>query len=70
MSSRIFEGIGAWEQMKSQVNPIEQIRLSDAEYPGVVQFLPKDLNAIVLGYVADHGVVLEALRDFCANVIM
>ncbi len=64
MSSRIFEGIGAWAQMQSQVNPIQQIRLSDADYPGTVQFLPEDLNAIVLGYVADHGVVLEALRNF------
>lgn len=71
MSSRIFEGIGVWEQMQSQVTPIQQIRLSDAEYPGVVQFLPEDLNATVLGYVADHGVVLEALRNFlrqCPNV--
>lgn len=66
MSSRIFEGIGVWEQMQSQVTPIQQIRLSDAEYPGVVQFLPEDLNATVLGYVADHGVVLEALRIFFA----
>jgi 2-octaprenyl-6-methoxyphenol hydroxylase len=63
MSSRIFEGIGVWEKMQSQVNPIQQIRLSDADYPGIVQFLPKDLNATVLGYVANHGVVLEALQD-------
>ncbi|PZV15630.1 MAG: 2-octaprenyl-6-methoxyphenyl hydroxylase [Leptolyngbya sp.] len=63
MSSRIFEGIGAWEQMQHQVNPIQQIRLSDAHHPGIVQFLPEDLNATVLGYVADHGVVLEALRE-------
>ncbi|MEX0269243.1 FAD-dependent hydroxylase [Leptolyngbyaceae cyanobacterium UHCC 1019] len=71
MSSRIFEGIGVWEQMQSQVNPIQQIRLSDADYPGIVQFLPQDLNATVLGHVADHAVVLEALRDFlrhCATV--
>ena len=71
MSSRIFEGIGVWEQMKSQANPIQEIQLSDANYPGVVQFLPEDLNATVLGYVADHAVVLEALRDFlrqCPNV--
>ncbi len=71
MSSRIFEGIGVWEQMQSQVAPIQQIRLSDADYPGIVQFLPDDLNTTVLGYVADHAVMLEALRNFlrqCPNV--
>ncbi|MBM0742975.1 FAD-dependent hydroxylase [Phormidium sp. CLA17] len=71
MSSHIFEGIGAWAQMQHQVNPIQQIRLSDADHPTIVQFLPEDLKTTVLGYVADHAVVLEALRDFlhhCSNV--
>jgi 2-octaprenyl-6-methoxyphenol hydroxylase len=71
MSSRIFEGIGVWEQMQSQVAPIHQIRLSDADYPGIVQFLPKDLKSDVLGHVAEHSVVLAALRDFldqCSTV--
>ena len=62
LSSRIFAGVGAWEAMRSQVNPIEQIRLSDQDYPGVVRFQLRDLQTPALGYVAEHRVVLEGLR--------
>ncbi|MBD2021862.1 FAD-dependent hydroxylase [Leptolyngbya sp. FACHB-36] len=71
LSSRIFQGIGVWQAMQTGVNPIDQIRLSDADYPGVVQFERRDLQTEVLGYVAEHRVVLEALQDAlrqCANV--
>lgn len=64
MSSRIFAGIGVWETMLPQVNPIRQIRLSDADHPGVVQFFPHDLQTDVLGYVAEHRVLLESLQNF------
>lgn len=62
LSSQIFAGMGVWETMRSGVNPIEQIRLSDADYPHVVQFLKPDLNREALGYVAEHRVLLEALQ--------
>ncbi len=71
LSSRIFQGIGVWEQMRSLVNPIEQIHLSDGDYPGVVQFSLPDLQTDALGYVAEHRVVLEALRSLlkqCSHV--
>lgn len=71
LSSRIFNGMGLWEQMRSDVNPIEQIRLSDANYSKIVQFVLKDLQTNALGYVAEHRVVLKALQKFlkqCANV--
>lgn len=71
LASRIFEGIGVWEQMRPHVNPIEQIRLSDADYAGIVQFWLRDLNTEYLGSVAEHRVVLEALQNFarqCQNV--
>jgi 2-octaprenyl-6-methoxyphenol hydroxylase len=71
LASRIFRGMGVWQQMQAETNPIEQIRLSDADYPGVVQFQLGDLDTPVLGYVAEHRVVLNALRDRlqqCANV--
>jgi 2-octaprenyl-6-methoxyphenol hydroxylase len=71
LSSSIYEGIGVWQQMRPQVNPIEQIRLSDGDYSGVVQFLRSDLQTEVLGYVAEHRVLLQALQEFlgqCPNV--
>lgn len=71
MSSRIFQGIGVWEHMRSGVNPIDQIHLSDAGDAATVQFVQKDLGTDVLGYVAEHRVLLEALRQRlrdCPNV--
>ena len=71
LSSRIFAGIGVWDDMRSGVNPIAQIHLSDAGHASAVQFVPQDLDTDVLGYVAEHRVLLEALRNAasaCANV--
>jgi 2-octaprenyl-6-methoxyphenol hydroxylase len=71
MSSRIFAGIGVWNEMRSGVNQIEQIHLSDADYSGIVQFMLRDLSTDVLGYVAEHRVLLDALQNFlhqCPNV--
>ncbi|HEY9655594.1 MAG TPA: FAD-dependent oxidoreductase, partial [Crinalium sp.] len=62
LSSRIFDGIGVWDQMRADVNLIDQIQLSDAANSVVVQCLPKDLGTEVLGYVAGHRVLLEALQ--------
>ncbi len=62
-ASRIFQDIGVWERMRPEVNPIEQIHLSDADYPGILRFGVKDLNTEVLGYVAEHRVLLESLQE-------
>lgn len=64
LSSRIFEGIGIWDDLRSQVNPIEQIRLSDQDYPGVVRFGLQDLKTPALGFVSEHSVLLAGLRSF------
>ncbi len=71
ISSRIFQGIGVWEQILPQIATFNQIRLSDGDYPGVVQFQPGDLGTEDLGYVAEHHALLQPLQDFlqaCANV--
>jgi 2-octaprenyl-6-methoxyphenol hydroxylase len=71
LASRIFQGIGVWDQMRPEVNPIEQIHLSDANYPGIVRFFLQDLKTNALGYVAEHRVVLQALQNHlqhCPNV--
>lgn len=71
LSSRIFEGIGAWQYMRPGVNPIEQIHLSDQDYPSVVRFNLQDLQTAALGYVSEHRVLLDGLRHClsqCPNV--
>ena len=71
LSSRIFAELGVWQHMRPQVNPIDQIQLSDANCPFVVQCLQEDLGTDVLGYVAEHRVLLEALQtalDCCSHV--
>lgn len=71
LSSRIFAGLGVWEAMRTEVNPIEQIRLSDADHRGIVQFTRPDLGTPYLGFVAEHRVILAGLQrgvQHCANV--
>jgi 2-octaprenyl-6-methoxyphenol hydroxylase len=71
LASQIFENIGVWQAMRPEVNQIDQIHLSDADFAGVVHFTPKDLQTQELGYVAEHRVLLTALQNFlqtCPNV--
>lgn len=63
-SSRIFEGIGVWAAIAPQVEYFQQVRLSDADSPHVVNFQPSDLQTSVLGYVATHQVLLQELLTF------
>ncbi len=67
LSSRIFAEIGVWSAMRPGVNPIREIHLSDSDYAGKVQFTPADLASEFLGYVAEHRVLLAALRHFLQN---
>ena len=64
LSTRIFKGIGIWSQILPQIATFRHIRLSDADYPGVVQFQPEDLGTDTLGYVAEHQALLTPLQEF------
>lgn len=72
MSSKlILEGIGIWDKILPQIETFRSVRLSDADYPGVVEFQPTDLGTDVLGYVAEHQALLTPLQEFmhqCPNV--
>lgn len=71
LSERIFRDIGVWDKILPQVAPYRHIRLSDADYPGIVQFYPTDLGTDALGYVAEHHVLLHCLQELlqsCPNV--
>jgi len=67
LSSRIYQGIGVWSAIAPRLSPYCQIQLSDADYSGVVRFLPQDLQMEVLGYVGEHRVLLPALQAFLAQ---
>ena len=63
-SARLFQGLGLWERVRSGLEPFRRIRLSDCDWPDVVEFFPQDAGvAEDLGYVAAHTTLLEALQD-------
>jgi 2-octaprenyl-6-methoxyphenol hydroxylase len=67
LSSRIYEGIGVWQQIFPHIGKFKHIRLSDANFPQIVSFTKEDLNTDYLGYVAQHNVVLTALQQHIAD---
>lgn len=71
LSGQIFQGIGVWDKILPNITTFRQIRLSDADYPGIVQFQHRDLGRDALGYVGEHRVLLSALQDFlnqCSHI--
>ena len=67
LSSRIYQGIGVWQEILPKIGKFQHIRLSDADFPQVVTFDKQDLNTDYLGYVAQHNVVLTALQKQIAR---
>ena len=71
LSAQIFQGIGLWDKILPNVAKYNQVRLSDADYPDVVNFQTADLGTPELGFVAEHYALLEPLQEFvqsCPNV--
>jgi 2-octaprenyl-6-methoxyphenol hydroxylase len=70
-SKQIWENIGVWSEIEPQVEYFNRVRMSDADCPHVVRFEASDLGAKVLGYVAEHRVLMKELLEFvqtCNNV--
>ncbi|MBN8559182.1 MAG: FAD-dependent hydroxylase [Leptolyngbya sp. UWPOB_LEPTO1] len=71
LSSRIFEGMGIWQEIRSQVETYKRVQLTDANSPNAVKFAPNDIGTETLGYVAEHRVLISALHQLlksCSNV--
>ncbi len=66
-SSQILKGIGVWQQIEPQVQHFSRVKLSDADYPHSVDFVPADLKQPVLGFVAEHRVLAQELLRFLAD---
>ena len=63
LSGQLFKDIGIWDRIQPQITSYRHIRLSDADYAGVVQFQTQDLGTEFLGYVAEHCTLLTALQE-------
>jgi 2-octaprenyl-6-methoxyphenol hydroxylase len=50
-----------------QITTYQQIRLSDADHGGIVQFHPSDLGTDALGYIGEHRILLTALYECLAE---
>ncbi len=71
LSGRIFQGIGIWDKILPEITQYGQIRLSDADHTGIVQFHLTDLGTDALGYIGEHRLLLNSLYEFlveCPNV--
>lgn len=63
MTGRMLEGLGIWEQILPKITTFQQIRLAEEHHPAVVDLQPADLGTPELGYVGEHGVLVQALLD-------
>lgn len=61
-SQKILTSLGLWDSLQSQVQPFTQVKLSDGDYPYVVQYQARDIGAETVGYVAQHRVLLAVLQ--------
>ncbi len=62
VSQRFFSEIGVWEALAPRVQPFEEVKLSDGRFAPTVLFRPRDLGTPVIGYVAEHAVLVETLQ--------
>ncbi len=63
LSAQVFEDLGLWQTIRPQVETYRSVQLSDGDYGKVVRFLPEDLGAETIGYVAEHRVLIEILQN-------
>ncbi|MBD2446701.1 FAD-dependent hydroxylase [Nostoc sp. FACHB-152] len=73
LSALIYQGIGVWDKISPNIAKYRHVRLSDADYPDVVDFESADIGKSTpeLGYVAEHQALLQPLQEFvqkCPNV--
>ncbi len=63
LSALIYQGIGIWDKILPQIETYNRVRLSDADYSGVVEFNTSDIGGKDLGYVAEHQALLYPLQE-------
>ncbi|MEZ5451622.1 MAG: hypothetical protein R3E93_02205 [Thiothrix sp.] len=56
-SSRIYQGMGLWGKLRSGVESIEHIHISDRGHFGVTRLEAREENVPALGYVVESRVL-------------
>lgn len=67
LSALIYQGIGIWDKILPNIETYRRVRLSDADYPTVVEWETRDIGTQDLGYVAEHQALLHPLQEFVKN---
>ncbi len=67
LSALIYQGIGVWDKILPRIEIYRRVRLSDADYRGIVEFTTADTGTEDLGYVAEHQALLYPLQEFVRN---
>ncbi|WP_017315711.1 FAD-dependent hydroxylase [Mastigocladopsis repens] len=67
LSALIYQGIGVWDKILPNIETYRRVRLSDADYPNVVEWETGDIGTQDLGYVAEHQALLHPLQEFVKN---
>lgn len=60
-SSRIYQGMGIWQELHTQVAPIQQIHVSDRGYFGATRIRAEQEGVPALGYVVESRVLGQVL---------
>lgn len=62
-SGEIFRQLGVWGDIAPHITHFQNVRLSDADYPQVLEFHPEDSDTEAVYYGAEHGVLMAALQQ-------
>lgn len=66
-SAEIFKQLGLWQSVAGRITRFDKVRLSDADFPVVVNFRPADLRTDSVYYAAEHRVLMAALQQSIAD---
>ena len=72
-SRRIFEKIGIWSNIESNLVPFEFLNVIDYELNKKIRFLIKDLNNAnrnysAVGWIAEHHLLMSEILDFMSSI--
>lgn len=66
-SSKIFENLGLWEDLKKYSQPISQIFVAEGHGHSDIEFNPRNVNEEALGYIIDNAILKNTLYKHMKN---